>query len=69
MTAAAKREVFTPEGALAFSDGVFSVAITLLVIDLRLPITAEDGGPALLQALLSMGPNCSFSSLPSSSSA
>jgi uncharacterized membrane protein len=56
MTAAAKREVFTPERALAFSDGVFSVAITLLVIDLRLPITAEDGGPALLQALLSMGP-------------
>ncbi len=57
MTASGSRELFRPERLLAFSDGVFGVAITLLVIDLRLPaIPSEGGDPAMLQALLAMGP-------------
>jgi uncharacterized membrane protein len=39
----------------AFSDGVFAVAITLLVLDLRVPHNAADGG-ALLHALLNQWP-------------
>jgi uncharacterized membrane protein len=49
------REVFRPERLLAFSDGVFGVAITLLVIDLRLPVTDGDDS-VLLPALLAMWP-------------
>lgn len=42
---------------LAFSDGVFAVAITLLVIDLRLsPMPAGNEDVALLRALLGMWP-------------
>ncbi|WP_428492211.1 TMEM175 family protein [Rhodopila sp.] len=40
---------------MAFSDGVFAVAITLLVIDLRLP-PVEGGDAAIWDALLTMGP-------------
>jgi uncharacterized membrane protein len=58
MSTSAPVELFKPERLLAFSDGVFGVAITLLVIDLRLPpvsVTGE-GDAALLQALQDMGP-------------
>lgn len=55
---AAPGEFFKPERLLAFSDGVFSVAITLLVIDLRLPqlSTTGDDDTALLNALQAMAP-------------
>lgn len=57
MTAPGSRELFRPDRLLAFSDGVFGVAITLLVIDLQLPpIPGEGGDSALMQALLAMGP-------------
>ncbi len=57
MTAPGSRELFRSERLLAFSDGVFGVVITLLVIDLRLPPLTRDGGDAaLLQALSAMGP-------------
>lgn len=50
-------EFFKPDRLLAFSDGVFGVAITLLVIDVHLsPISADNEDPALLQALWAMGP-------------
>lgn len=58
MAAGTTREFFAPERLLAFSDGVFGVVITLLVIDLRLPpIEAGAGDPALINALLGMAPN------------
>jgi uncharacterized membrane protein len=51
------RELFPPDRLMAFSDGVFGVAITLLVIDVRLPpSSAARDDPALLHALLGMGP-------------
>lgn len=53
----ASRELFRPDRLLALSDGVFGVAITLLVIDLQLPPIPTDGGDAaLLRALLATGP-------------
>jgi uncharacterized membrane protein len=50
-----RREFFAPERLLAFSDGVFAVVITLLVLDLRLPETGHDD-PAMPEALRSMVP-------------
>ena len=40
----------------SFSDGVFAVAITLLVIDLRLPSLGAEGSAALVEALRTMAP-------------
>jgi uncharacterized membrane protein len=48
------RELYAPERMLAFSDGVFAVAITLLVIDLRPPEVPHADNAALLTALLGM---------------
>jgi uncharacterized membrane protein len=49
-------ELFEPDRLLAFSDGVFGVAITLLVIDVRLPsVPTGSDDTALLQALVEMG--------------
>jgi uncharacterized membrane protein len=57
MGSSASGELFEPGRVLAFSDGVFAVAITLLVIDLRLPATLPDrGDAAVLDALLAMRP-------------
>jgi hypothetical protein len=57
MIAPRSRELFPPDRLMAFSDGVFGVAITLLVIDVRLPpSSAARDDPALLHALLGMGP-------------
>jgi uncharacterized membrane protein len=50
-----RREFFAPERLLAFSDGVFAVVITLLVLDLRLPETGH-GDAEMLDALRSMAP-------------
>lgn len=55
MTERGGSRFYRPERALAFSDAVFGVAITLLVIDLRLPETAQ-GDAALLAALTAMLP-------------
>lgn len=56
-SAPAPRELFRPDRLLALSDGVFGVAITLLVIDLQLPpVPTEGGDAALLRALSAMGP-------------
>lgn len=55
MSGTGARSFYRPERALAFSDAVFGVAITLLVIDLRLPETAR-GDAALLDALAAMVP-------------
>ena len=39
-----------PKGRLdAFADGVFAIAITLLVLDLSIPEVSEDIIPALMQ--------------------
>jgi uncharacterized membrane protein len=57
MTVSESSELFEPGRLLAFSDGVFGVAITLLVIDLRLPSTLTgDGDAVFLQALRDMEP-------------
>ena len=57
MTTRESAELFKPDRLLAFSDGVFGVAITLLVIDLRLPPIPPGDESALLQALLGMEQN------------
>jgi uncharacterized membrane protein len=38
----AERKIFQPERVIAFSDGVMAVAITLLVLDLKLPENVSD---------------------------
>jgi uncharacterized membrane protein len=56
MTTPRLAEFFEPDRLLAFSDGVFGVAITLLVIDVRLPSISPDGDDAaFLHALWGMG--------------
>lgn len=57
-TEAGERELFRPDRLLAFSDGVFGVAITLLVIDIRLPSIATGSGDMnLLPRLAGLAPN------------
>lgn len=41
----------------ALSDGVFAVAMTLLVLDLRIPLGIAHSNPALWHALSTLGPN------------
>jgi uncharacterized membrane protein len=41
----------------AFSDGVFAIAITLLVLDLRIPAGAGSNADALLDAILGLWPS------------
>lgn len=41
----------------ALSDGVFAVAMTLLVLDLRVPLGIEDSTQALWRALAELGPS------------
>src|SRR5437867_2765136 len=41
----------------AFSDGVFAIAITLLVLDMKVP-RALDDGRTLAAALMAMWPTC-----------
>ena len=40
----------------AFSDGVFAIAITLLVLDVHVPLASDLGGGSLLHALLRQWP-------------
>jgi uncharacterized membrane protein len=56
MPSPARREFFGTERLLAFSDGVFSVAITLLVLDVRLPSDGAGGDSPLLSALIGLWP-------------
>ncbi len=41
----------------ALSDGVFAVAMTLLVLDLRVPLGIGDSNQALWRALAELGPS------------
>lgn len=57
MKRAGSAELFRPDRLLAFSDGVFGVAITLLVIDVRLPeATGAGDESALLSNLMATIP-------------
>lgn len=48
--------LFKHERMLTFSDGVFAVAITLLVLDLRFPDIASSSSAEILAALLGLWP-------------
>ena len=50
------RETPSPVRVEAFSDGVFAIIITLLVLDLHVPRTDELDGHSLAQALLQQWP-------------
>jgi len=52
MAEESKDKFYRPERTLAFSDGVIAVAITLLVLDLRLPPLGEKVSSAMLLAAL-----------------
>ena len=53
-----EKEFITTSRLLSFSDGVFSIAITLLVFNLKVPILAHDGGERQLPgAILKMMPD------------
>lgn len=41
----------------AFSDGVFAIAITLLVLELRIPAAGGSDSGSLLDAILSLWPS------------
>jgi uncharacterized membrane protein len=45
------------ERLTALSDGLFAVAMTLLVLDLRVPVTAASSEHGLWDALLKLGPS------------
>jgi uncharacterized membrane protein len=49
-------ELYRPERTLAFSDGVIAVAITLLVLDLKLPPLEHDSDAELIMALIAALP-------------
>jgi uncharacterized membrane protein len=55
MASEVKNQTFRPERMLAFSDAVMAVAITLLVLDLKLPANVNDAG--LANALTNSLPN------------
>ncbi len=48
---------FTKDNLINFSDAVFAIAITLLVIDIKLPEGLAGGGGYLLSALVDLWPN------------
>jgi uncharacterized membrane protein len=53
-----KKFEFTKETLTSISDAIFAIAITLLVIDIKLPEgLAEGGGQYLLSALVDLWPN------------
>ena len=55
------REFYKPERMLAFSDGVVAVAITLLVLDLKVPPLAKGKSEAdILRDLVEMLPSLSM---------
>ncbi len=58
MTEAPQRRIYRPERMLAFSDGVIAVAMTLLVLDVKLPPTGGSiTDSQLADALVGILPN------------
>ncbi len=50
----------------AFSDGVFAIAITVLVLEIRIPTIENANSDQLLHALVALWPNTSVMPLVSS---